>query len=695
MMAQNKRNSAFAAYERLKAEIAEHNRRYHVLDDPLISDRAYDRLMEKLLSIESEHTEWVDSSSPSMRVGAGPLEGMKPCAHRLPMLSLQNTYSADEVRDWQGRLLNYLKTETLASSFTCEPKLDGLAVEIIYEKGRLVRGSTRGDGKTGEDVTENIRTIRSVPLELRDAGRGIPKLLEVRGEVVVGRDAFRALNRVRMEQGEEPFANPRNLAAGSLKQLDPRVTARRPLDAYFHGFGALDGIGFTTHEEFLKVLPEMGLKTLEAYGKLGDLDDVLAHYDRILEDRDQMPFDVDGAVIKVNDFELCARLGVRSKSPRWAIAFKFPAMQETTRLTGIRIQVGRTGTLTPVAKLDPVRVGGVEIARASLHNQEEIERLDARERDMVLVERAGDVIPHVVKVIKDLRPEGTERFSMPKECPVCGEDVVDDPEAVAVRCPNRACPAVVKARIRHYVQRTAADVEGMGGKLIDQLVGDGGAENFGEQLRGGFDELLGPLVARLADLYTLNQKKLAGLDRMGDKSAKNVVDSLEKSKTIPLSRFLFALGIRHVGEAAAGTLAAHFETLDKVRAAAEGAEGAEEFEGIKEIGAKMAESLVKFFSDEEEKANLDAMLKRGVAPTAYQPPAGGDLAGKSFLFTGALSTPRKETEARVKEKGGRILSGVSKKLDYLVVGEKPGSKLKKAEALGVKVLTEEELEGML
>jgi len=670
-MPKKSRDGDRAAYEALKSEILEHDRRYYVLDDPVVSDSEYDGLMERLLDIEAAHPGWVDATSPSQRVGAEPQEGLATCEHRLPMLSLQNTYSAGAVREWRGQLLNYLKADELGSDFTCEPKLDGLAVEVIYENGVLVKGATRGDGKTGEDVTENIRTIRSVPLRLRDAGRGIPRLLEVRGEVVIGRDDFERLNRERTERGEEPFANPRNLAAGSLKQLDSRITAGRPLDVFFYGIGATDGVSFATQEDVIKGLPAMGLKTLAAYAAAGTLDEALAHYDGLLERREIIPFDVDGAVIKVNDRRLCERLGVRAKSPRWAIAFKFPARQETTKLLEINIQVGRTGTLTPVAVLEPVQVGGVEIARATLHNQEEIERLDVRIGDTVLIERAGDVIPHVVKVIKEKRPRSARPFAMPAQCPVCLTPVADDPDEVAVRCPNGACPAVLKARIRHFVQRTAADVEGIGGKLIDQLVERG-------------------LVERLADLYALDKEALAGLERMGAKSASNIIETLERSKAMPLDRFLFALGIRHVGEAAAGILAAHYGTLETMRAATE-----EELEGIKDIGAKMAASIVAFFAAAGEAAGIDAMLESGVAPRPYKAAAGGALSGRSFLFTGTLSTPRKECEAQVKERGGRILSGVSKNLDYLVAGDKPGSKVKKAKELGIAVLTEQEFREML
>lgn len=670
-MSKKKTESARGEYDALKAEILEHDRRYYVLDDPILSDAAYDSLMRRLLDIEAVHPDWVDATSPSQRVGAAPLAGLESYMHRTPMLSLQNTYEAGEVDEWHGQLRSYLETDDLQSAFTCEPKLDGMAVEVIYEDGVLVRGATRGDGRTGEDVTENIRTIRSVPLELKISQGHRPKLLEVRGEVVIAREAFRALNRERTGRGEEPFANPRNLAAGSLKQLDPRVTAERPLDVYFYGVGATEGIAFETHTQFIDDLPEMGLKTLGDHALTGTLADALRHYDKILDRREEIPFEVDGAVIRVDRLDVCRRLGVRSRSPRWAIAFKFPARQGTTRLLEITIQVGRTGTLTPVALLEPVQVGGVQIARATLHNQEEIERLDARVGDEVLVERAGDVIPHLVKVIKDRRPKGTKPFIMPTHCPACGTAVVDDPDEVAVRCPDSTCVAVLKARIRHYVQRTAADVEGMGGKLIDQLV---------ER----------KLVRRLADLYTLDRQTLAGLDRMGEKSAENLSAALEKSKALPLNRFLFALGIRHVGETAAETLAVHFQDLTSLRCAT-----AEDLEGIKEIGAKMAASLTAFFADPEAMTDLDAILAAGVAPRRLEPASGGALRGKSFLFTGALSRPRKEFEAQVKAAGGRILSAVSGNLDYLVIGQKPGSKVKKARALDVPLLSEEEFLALL
>ncbi len=667
-MPQKPRKNGRDAYEALKKEIADHDHRYYVLDDPVLSDARYDGLMRRLLKMEEEHPDWVTKDSPSQRVGAAPLDLLEPYTHRQPMLSLANAYGEPEVREWVAQLLNHLKKKSLGSDFTCEPKLDGLAVEVIYEKGRYTRSATRGDGKTGEDVTEDIRTIRSLPLKLADPGEGMPEYLEVRGEVIIEKSRFNEVNRARKQAGEEPFANPRNLAAGSLKQLDSRITAKRPLDLYVYGIGEVRGLEFETHTELMERLGRMGLKTLAGFAQTGDLDRMIAHYDDLLAKRETFPFDVDGAVIKVNRFKVCRDLGVRSKSPRYALAYKFPARQETTLLEKIVLQVGRTGTLTPVALLQPVQVAGVEIARATLHNQEEIERLDAREGDTVVVERAGDVIPQIVKVIKDRRPLGTKPFSMPDRCPACGAEVVADPEEVAVRCSNADCPAVLKARIRHFVGRGAADIEGIGGKLIDQLV----EKN---------------LVQRISDLYGLERGTLAGLERMGEKSASNILEALERSKGMPLARFIFALGIRHVGEHAAEILAIHFADLEELEAAKP-----EDLEAIKEIGPKAAAGIKAFFETREEQETLEQFRKTGLTPKAAPPSAAeGPLSGISFLFTGTLKEmTRSQAETRVKSAGGRVLSSVSRKLGILVVGEKPGSKLKKAKDLGVEVLNEKE-----
>ncbi len=662
-------------YSALKKEIAFHDHRYYVLDDPVISDAKYDGLMRRLLDIEKAHPDWVTPDSPSQRVGAAPLEALKPYAHRTPMLSLANTYNEKEVFQWRDQLLSRLKPGKLESDFTGEPKLDGVAVEVIFERGAFFRGATRGDGKTGEDVTENLRTIRSLPLELLDDGSGVPEYLEVRGEVIIEKSRFNELNRLRVRVGKEPFANPRNLAAGSLKQLDSRVAAQRPLDFYAYGIGDSGETVFESQQELLKRLSGMGLKTLDPFSRAGSIDDMVEHFRFLLSRRETFAFDVDGVVIKVNRFDACSRLGVRSKSPRYAIACKFPARHETTSIDKILIQVGRTGALTPVAILSPVQVGGVEISRATLHNSEEIERLDIREGDRVVVERAGDVIPHIVKVITDVRPKHAKRFKMPARCPVCMDDVVKVPDEVAVRCPNPSCPAVLKAGIRHFVGRNAADIEGIGEKLIDQLVDRG-------------------LVHKTSDLYGLSLEEIAGLDRMGDRSAKNVISSLDRSRTnLSLSRFIFALGIRHVGEHVAQILADHYPTLIELRQAS-----AEEMEDIKEIGPKAAASLKAFFESPHAQELLGAFEKAGLSLKAAESAgaAEGKLQGKSFLFTGVLSNmTRAHAEARVKGFGGRVLSGISRKLDFLVAGEKPGSKLAKAKKIGIEVLSEHEFTEMI
>ncbi|MEQ8768484.1 MAG: NAD-dependent DNA ligase LigA [Planctomycetota bacterium] len=656
--------------EELRESIRHHNRQYYVFDSPEISDGEYDALFRELEALEDEHPDLVTPDSPTQKVGASPLESFGTVAHRVPMLSLNNVTSAEELEEWAGQVASFLSLEASELTFSAEPKMDGTAVEIVYEGGVLVEASTRGDGVRGENITENVKTIRSVPLRLVGSEIAVPARLEARGEIFIGRKDFEALNEQRSRDGEELYANPRNTAAGSLKQLDPKITANRPLAIYFYGVAEVPSEwSVETHWDLLEELRQVGLRTMASISGRGDISQILDYHGRMLEQRDSLDFEIDGIVVKVDAHALQQRLGVRARSPRWAVAFKFPARQGTTRLEKIEVQVGRTGALTPVAHLEPVNIGGVVIRRASLHNQDEIDRKDVRVGDTVLVERAGDVIPHIVKVIAEKRPEGAEHFKLPEECPECGHQVHFDPDEVVTRCVNIRCPAQRKARLEHFVSRRAMDIEGFGPKLIERLMEKGRLEGIG-------------------DIYRLDLSDLTELEGMGEKSSKNVLQGIEDSKSTSLSRLVFALGIRHVGEVTAEILAGEFGSLEALSKVSE-----EDLEAVDEIGPKVARSVVEFFADQDNQRTIQELIEAGVqAEVKATQPVSDRLEGKSFLFTGKLSQmSRDEAKALVKRLGGRILSSVSSALDYLVVGDKPGSKLKKAEELGVSVLTEQEL----
>jgi DNA ligase (NAD+) len=646
----------------LRRQIAHHDWRYYVLDQPEIADVEYDRLLRELTEIETRRPDLVTPDSPTQRVSGRPRDGFATVAHDPPLLSLDNSFDVDELREWHSRLLSHLGAEKLPGDLVAEPKLDGLSCKLIFEEGRFTVGATRGSGSEGEDVTANVRTIRSIPLKLRGE---FPRRLDVRGEVILPRKEFEELNRELASRGATTYANPRNFAAGTLRQLDARITASRPLDFYAYALGQVDGgPKLTSHAQSLAWLESLGLKTPRPFSARGDVDAVIALYQKLEAARDAFPIELDGIVVKVDDFELQRRLGFRSRSPRWAQALKFPARQATTKVKEIAIQVGRNGTLTPVAELEPVALAGVTITNATLHNQEEIARLGVMVGDTVLIERAGDVIPKVVQVVTSVRT-GTERpFVFPTRCPVCGTAAVKEADFVAVRCPNEKCPGRLKRRLDHFVGRNAMDVEGFGEKLIDQLVDRG-------------------LVKGFADLYRLTAETLVPLERMGEKSARNLLANLEHSKTRPLSALLFALGVAEIGEAAAETIAGQFGTLDALRAA-----DVEAVQTIHGIGPRAAESLVGYLKSDAGRTAIDELLALGVAPRPVVR-GRGPLEGKSFLFTGTLAgMTRAEAEARVKAKGGSLLSSVSSRLSYLVAGDKPGSKLKKAEQLGVQVLDE-------
>ena len=646
----------------LRRQIAHHDWRYHVLDQPEIADVEYDRLLRELIAIEARRPDLVTPDSPTQRVSGRPRDGFATVPHDPPLLSLDNSFDIVELREWHQRLLSHLGVEKLPGDLVAEPKFDGLSCKLIFEDGLITVGATRGSGSEGEDVTANVRTIRSIPLKLRGE---FPRRLDVRGEVILPRKEFEALNRELASRGETTYANPRNFAAGTLRQLDARITAARPLDFYAYALGRVDGgPKLTGHAQSLEWLESLGLKTPRPFSSRGDLESVIALYQKLETGRDAFPIELDGIVVKVDDFELQRRLGFRSRSPRWAQALKFPARQATTKVKEITVQVGRNGTLTPVAELEPVALAGVTITNATLHNQEEIARLGVMVGDTVLIERAGDVIPKVVQVVTSLRSGAERPFVFPTHCPVCGTAAVKEADFVAVRCPNEKCPGRLKRRLDHFVSRNAMDVEGFGEKLILQLVDRG-------------------LVRGFADLYRLTAETLVALERMGEKSAKNLLANLDKSRTRPLSAFLFALGVPEIGEAAAETIALQFGTLEALRAA-----DVEAVATIHGIGPRAAESLVGYLKSEAGRTAVDELLALGVAP---QPVVRGrgPLEGKSFLFTGTLAgMTRAEAEARVKAKGGSLLSSVSARLSYLVAGDKPGSKLKKAQELGVTVLDE-------
>ncbi|MFQ5513672.1 MAG: NAD-dependent DNA ligase LigA [Myxococcota bacterium] len=651
--------------EELIREIELHDYRYYVLDDPLVSDAEYDRLVHELREIEARHPEWVTPRSPTQRVAGAPREGFAPVEHMVPMLSLDNAAHEEEVRAFDARLQRFLGRDD-PIPYVAEPKYDGIAVELRYEDGELVLGSTRGDGRTGEDITHNLRTIRSLPLRLR--GDRAPELLEVRGEVFMPLAAFERMNQERLERGEEPFANPRNATAGTLRQLDPRVSATRDMDIFVYGIGRGEGeLDVASHHELLERLRELGLKVNPRFQTSLGIDGVIEFHRQLELDRNALPYEADGSVVKVDDLELRRELGALNRSPRWALAYKFPPQQETTQVREIRAYVGRTGTLTPVAVLEPVRIAGVTVVHASLHNQDEIDRLDVRVGDSVFVERAGDVIPKIVKVVRERRPPGTQPYRLPDRCPVCHAATLRIEGEAAVRCPNLRCPAQVKERLRHFASREALDIDGLGEKLIDQLVERG-------------------WVTRPSDLFELRAEPLVTLDRMGQKSAENLLAGIKRARHTTLDRLLLALGIRHVGQRVASVLTANLGSLDRLLAAT-----TEELESLDEVGPIIARSVRSFLDDPANREELERLRQHlQIVPPqeSLKPEGGGPLAGKSVVITGNLSEPRARVQARIRAAGGLVKSSVTARTDYVVAGEKPGSKLRKAEELGIPILDE-------
>ena len=644
-------------YEKLRREIEIHNRRYHVLDDPEISDAQYDALYRRLEEIEREHPEWVTPDSPTQKVGGKAIDGFRKAEHRLPLLSLEKAYDAAELKAWLDQMARELG-RPVESAFTVEPKVDGDSLAVVYENGSFARAATRGDGRVGEDVTHTVRTIKAIPLRLE----GAPELLEVRGEAYIRLADFREVNRRQLEKGEPPYANPRNLTSGSIKQKDPSVTASRPLRFMAHGLGVVKGRKFESHDQSMRALRELGIPVVP-YDVVRSLEEVSATWKRMLEARETLDHEIDGIVVKVDDLALREALGSRSKSPKWAIAYKFPAREENTEVLRIDWQVGRSGKLTPVARLKPVPISGVTVSNATLHNPSQLEKLDVRVGDTVVVTRSGDVIPYVVKVIEGKRPPGAARTAVPQACPTCGAGV--ERTEADVFCTNGfTCPDQLKGAIDHFCSRAAMNIEGIGPEWIEQFVDRG-------------------LVRSVADLYALTREKLLGLERMGDRLAGNMLDAVAGSKKTTLRRFLNALGIRQVGEATAGALAGHFGGLEKIEKAT-----LEELQQVQDVGPKVAEGIRAFFDSDRNRAVVRELLGHGIG---FQAPErkGDELAGEVVVFTGGLETmTRDEAKALALAHGAKTADSVSKGVTLVVAGPGAGSKLEKAGKLGITVVDE-------
>ena len=655
--------------QHLRTKINRHNIRYYVHDDPIISDSEYDELMIELSRLEKENPKLITSDSPTQRVGAKPLAEFQSITHRIPMLSLANAMNIAELDEFDKQVKKGLGKET-DIEYVAEPKLDGLAVELTYENGILIHGSTRGDGATGEDITQNVKTIRGIPLKINN---NLPKLLEIRGEVYITHSDFNKMNTHRLDNDESPFANPRNCAAGSLRQLDPFITSQRPLRIYCYAPGTIEGMNFNSQKEFLDNLPKWGFP-VNPHVQVGmGIDFLIEYYQKAEKLRDALEYDIDGVVFKVNSFQEQDELGVRSRSPRWAIAGKLKTQQVTTTILSIEPSVGRTGAVTPVAKLDPVSVGGVLVSNATLHNQDEIDRKDVRVGDTVLIQRAGDVIPEVVKVIHEKRPSNSNPYILPDKCPICHNEVIRPEDEAVARCQNKECPAQIKGQIEHFVSKNCMDIDGFGTKLVDQLVNAG-------------------LIKNISNIYDLNIEKLSGLERMAEKSAQNIMDSIEKSKSTTLSRFIHSLGIRNVGEHSGKVLEKSFGgNLSSLMNA-----DVHSLKDIHEIGDIMAESIYDFFNDINNKNMIETCLNSGIQFAKIEKIQPSEHLGKIFVFTGTLEKfSRKDAQIMVEKVGARASNSISSKTDFLIAGTGAGSKLKKSIELGITILTEDEFLQMM
>ncbi len=662
--------AAIDELESLQQQIRHHNYRYHVLDDPEVPDAEYDRLMRQLQAIERKYPELITEDSPTQRVGDTPISAFGTVQHQVPMLSLDNAFEPDELREFHRRVTDRLELEEGADQlrYAAEPKLDGAAVSLLYENGQLVRGATRGDGTSGEDITHNVRTIDAIPLRL--IGEDFPPTLEVRGEVFMPKAGFEAYNKKAEQAGEKTFVNPRNAAAGSLRQLDPKLTAERPLDMYVYSVGRIDGGELPeTHSEVIRRLQGWGLKTCPEGAVVQGVEGCLAYYEALGAKRDSLPYEIDGVVYKVDNLLQQRELGFVSRAPRWAIAHKFPAQEELTTVEGVEFQVGRTGAVTPVARLKPVFVGGVTVSNATLHNIDELHRKDVRVGDTVTIRRAGDVIPEVVGIIESRRPKGTSAIQLPKQCPVCGSAVTRESDEAVARCSGGLyCSAQRAEALKHFVSRKAMDVEGLGSKIIEQLV--------------AVDRIKTP-----ADIFQLKKDELAEMERMGEKSAENLVNSIEDSRSTTLERFLYSLGIREVGEATASALASYFGKLDVIQRATE-----EELVEVPDVGPIVASRIRSFFDEGHNRDVIRALRDFGVHWEESEPqqsPSEGGLSGKTFVLTGTLPTmTRDEAKQKIQALGGKVTGSVSKKTNYVVYGDKAGSKLAKAQDLGVETIDE-------
>jgi DNA ligase (NAD+) len=656
--------------EKLRTELQDHDYRYYVLDAPAISDEQYDKLMRELQDLECDYPELLTADSPTQRVGGEPIKEFGTVTHNPPMLSLANSYSEEEIRDFDRRVHELLEAQTPA--YVAELKFDGVAITLKYRDGIFIQGATRGDGTQGDDITHNLKTIRSLPLRLRTKGPAL-RDIEIRGEAFMHRDEFEEMNKERAAAEEKTFINPRNATSGTLKMQDPKIVAERPIRMYAYAlFSPVAKL--TSHYENLQIMRDLGLPVNAHSRRCKDIDEVIDFWKRWEEKRDSLPYDIDGVVVKVDSLRHQEILGTIAKSPRWAIAFKFTSRKAETRLNGITLQVGRVGTITPVAELEPVFLGGTTVSRATLHNIDYINERDLRMGDTVIVEKGGDVIPKVSGVVESKRPRGTKPFVMPDKCPDCGSRIYRPEDEANYFCENTECPAQVKGRIEHFAHRGAMDIEGLGEAVVEQLVGLG-------------------LVKNYADLYSLHKHKatLVNLDRWGEKSTQNLLDGIEKSKKQPFNRVVYALGIRHVGQGVAQVVAENFPSIDALQNATE-----EELQSVNAIGPRIAESIVHFFKEKHNREIVKRLKDAGLMLQAAKRKSTGKLTGKTFVLTGTLPTyGREEAKRLIEERGGKVASGVSKNVDIVLAGEDAGSKLEKARRLGIRVLSEEEFVKMI